>query len=107
MRDAAASDGQAVVDLVSVVQALHVASRQRHFGLFPRRNSQPGSELQSKIRPLRNWIAEISGAPCCYLLSVVRKQAGNPSCTSEFGKLGFTPKTLRFEASGRTPTRAE
>ena len=78
IRDAKPSDSQAIVDLIGEVQALHVASRPETFRPVPEPEIAAwlGQALQNPGN--RIWVAEVDGAVCGYLLSVVRKQAGNP-----------------------------
>ena len=78
IRDPKPSDSPAIVDLVGEVQALHVASRPETFRPVPKPEiaSWLGQALQNPAHKI--WVAELDGAVCGYLLSVARKQAGNP-----------------------------
>jgi GNAT superfamily N-acetyltransferase len=78
VRAAEPNDGPALVGLIGVVQALHVARRPETFRPISQAEiavwlAEAAQDPASKI-----WVAEVDGAIGGYLRSVIRKQAENP-----------------------------
>jgi ribosomal protein S18 acetylase RimI-like enzyme len=78
VRTAEPSDEPALIELIGMVQALHVSQRPETFR--PISGPEIAAWLAKAVKdPERNiWVAEVDGAVCGYLLSVIRKQTENP-----------------------------
>lgn len=78
VRIAEPSDGPALVRLIDVVQALHVARRPETFRRVPEPEIADWLKAAFQNPAIKIWIAEVDGTVCGYLLSLIRKQADNP-----------------------------
>jgi len=78
VRAAEPSDGPALVALIGVVQALHVAQRPETFRPISRPEIAAWLAEDTHDSASTIWVAEMDGAVCGYLRSVIRKQAENP-----------------------------
>jgi ribosomal protein S18 acetylase RimI-like enzyme len=78
IRDAQSTDSVALTALVVEVQALHVGRRPDAFRPVPDPEIATWLSQAFQNPAIKIWVAETAGAVSGYLLSVVRKQAGNP-----------------------------